>query len=355
VPLGSAPGTSAETTTCDPVGRGAEVAHPDVAGRGSLEIGVSQPGAPRFRDAYPWRVGLSTAELAERSGCSVDRVEQLVGLGILGRRGEGGPFTPADIHRVRLMQAVEEAGIDLDVIARGVAAGKLSYDDLGLLLPEPAAFAKSYEEVAQETGRSPDLPTCRRVRSSQSDQETRLRDDDVSVLVELLTVWAQADDNDLARLARAYGQNIRRVVASDLEIASSSLFARLRRGVPDEEMQHAARDLGLRVMALGERLLVWLRRRHLEHEVLSVTVKGTEEFLQQLGEMPEERRRPPAIAFLDLTGCTALTEERGDEAGAELAERLAALVSQAAQQHGGHPVKWLAASCSTSPSRRPPS
>ena len=343
MPLGNAPGTPTETTTCDPVGRGADVAHPDVAGRGSLEIGVSQPGAPRFRDAYPWRVDLSTAELAERSGCSVDRVGQLVGLGILGPRDEGAPFTLADIHRVRLMQAFEEAGIDLDVIARGVAAGKLSYDNLGLLLPEPAAFSKSYEEVAQETGRSPEL--IRRLLSefglAQSDPETRLRDDDVPVLLEFLTVWAQADDNDLARLARAYGQNIRRVVASDLEIASSSLFARLRRGVPDEQMQHAARDLGLRVMALGERLMVWLRRRHLKHEVLSITVQGTEEFLQQLGEMPEERRRPPAIAFLDLTGYTALTEERGDEAGAELAVRLAALVSQAAQPHGGHPVKWL--------------
>jgi adenylate cyclase len=288
-------------------------------------------------------VGLSTSELAERSGCSVDRVEQLVFLGILVPPDEDGLFTPADVHRVRLMQAFEEAGIDLDVIARGVAAGKLSYENLGLLLPEPAAFSKSYDEVAQKTGRSPELirRLVREFGLPQSDDETRLRDDDVPVLLELLTVWAGADDNDVARLARVYGQNIRRVVASDLEIASSSLFARLRRDVPDEKMQRAARDLGLRVMALGERLMVWLRRRHLEHEVLSVTVQGTEEFLQQLGEMPEARRRPPAIAFLDLTGYTALTEERGDEASAELADRLAALVSQAAQPHGGHPVKWL--------------
>ena len=298
----------------------------------------------RCRDAYPWRVALSAAELAERSGCSVDRVEQLVALGILVPRQEGGPFTPADVHRVRLMQAFEDAGIRLDVIARGVAAGKLGYENLGVLLPEPAAFSTSYEEVARESGRSPEL--IRRLVGefglARSDTETRLRDDDVPVLLELLTVWADADDNDLGRLARTYGQNIRRLVASDLEIASSSLFARLRSsGFEDEEMREAARDLGLRVMALGERLLVWLRRRHLEHEVLAITVQGTEEFLQQLGEVPEDQRRPPAIAFLDLTGYTALTEERGDEAGAELAERLAALVNQAAQPHGGHPVKWL--------------
>jgi adenylate cyclase len=215
---------------------------------------------------------------------------------------------------------------------------------VGLLLPEPAAFSKSYEEIARESGRSPDA--IRRVVTEfglpQTGSELRLRDDDVPVLLELLEVWAKADDDELARLARAYGQNIRRLVASDLEIAGSSLFARLRRsGLNDEEMREVARDLGLRVMAIGERLMVWLRGRHLEHEVISATVQGTEQYLQELGEVGEHERRPPAIAFLDLTGYTALTEERGDEAGAELAHRLATLVNQAAQPHGGYPVKWL--------------
>ena len=56
---------------------------------------------------------------------------------------------------------------------------------------------------------------------------------------------------------------------------------------------------------------------------------------------PRRQARPPAIAFLDLTGYTALTEERGDEAAAELADRLATLVHETAQSRGGHSVKWL--------------
>jgi adenylate cyclase len=161
------------------------------------------------------------------------------------------------------------------------------------------------------------------------------------VLIELMTVWAEAEDDEIARLARAYGQNIRRLVASDIELASSSLFAPLRRRLTDEEMREVAGGLGIRVMALGERLMLWLRGRHLEHEILSATVQNTEDYLQELGFAPKRQPRPPAIAFLDLTGYTALTEERGDEAGADLADRLATLVNQAAQPHGGHPVKWL--------------
>jgi adenylate cyclase len=289
-------------------------------------------------------VGLSEAELAERSGCSVERVRELVRLGILVPRGEDGRFAASDAHRVRLMQAFEDAGVEIELIARGIARGKLSYENLALFLPEPAAFSKTYDELAQEVGRSPEL-VMRVVREfglPQAASDNRLREDDVPLLRELMTVWADAEDDELARLARTYGLNIRRLVASDLEIASSSLFARLRRsGLTDEEMRDVAGDLGLRVMDLGERLMLWLRGRHLEHEILANTVQNTEEYLHELGIGPEREARPPAIAFLDLTGYTTLTEERGDEAGADLADRLAALVNQAAQPHGGQPVKWL--------------
>ena len=51
--------------------------------------------------------------------------------------------------------------------------------------------------------------------------------------------------------------------------------------------------------------------------------------------------RPPAICFLDLTGYTRITEERGDEAAADLAARLARIVQRTSAQHDGRVVKWL--------------
>ena len=47
------------------------------------------------------------------------------------------------------------------------------------------------------------------------------------------------------------------------------------------------------------------------------------------------------MVFLDLTGYTRLTEERGDEVAAELAATLAGLVHRVSRKHGGRPVKWL--------------
>jgi adenylate cyclase len=49
----------------------------------------------------------------------------------------------------------------------------------------------------------------------------------------------------------------------------------------------------------------------------------------------------PAICFLDLTGYSRLTDEKGDEAAADLAARLGRLVQRSASRHGGQAVKWL--------------
>ena len=49
----------------------------------------------------------------------------------------------------------------------------------------------------------------------------------------------------------------------------------------------------------------------------------------------------PAICFLDITGYTRLTQERGDAAAAELADELARLVQRTSVKHGGRPIKWL--------------
>jgi DNA-binding transcriptional MerR regulator len=56
--------------------------------------------------------GLSMRELAERSGVDVQRLRQLINLGILSPDAAG-RFQPADIQRVRIIQAMDGAGIAL--------------------------------------------------------------------------------------------------------------------------------------------------------------------------------------------------------------------------------------------------
>ena len=55
--------------------------------------------------------------------------------------------------------------------------------------------------------------------------------------------------------------------------------------------------------------------------MLDVTLLRAEAALDRAGLARRRPVRPPAIAFLDLTGYTKLTEERGDRAAADLAGR----------------------------------
>ena len=69
-------------------------------------------------------------------------------------------------------------------------------------------------------------------------------------------------------------------------------------------------------------------------------INHVEEALEGSG-LAERVPRPPAICFVDLTGYTQLTEERGDAVAAHVAGRLAALVTDITRRRGGRPVRWL--------------
>ena len=100
-------------------------------------------------------------------------------------------------------------------------------------------------------------------------------------------------------------------------------------------------EAATRVRSIAQRLVEWLHARHVESRIFELSVEGTEEGLAAASVRPAVRARPHAIAFLDLTGYTSLTEARGDEAAAELASLATEVVEEAAAAHGGRPVKWL--------------
>ena len=87
---------------------------------------------------------LSAQELADLVPRPLDEVRRLEALGLLERRDGDAPFEPSDVHAVRLMSAFEAAGISLEDVAQGVAAGELTFP-LGRFMPEPVAVSETYE------------------------------------------------------------------------------------------------------------------------------------------------------------------------------------------------------------------
>jgi adenylate cyclase len=69
-------------------------------------------------------------------------------------------------------------------------------------------------------------------------------------------------------------------------------------------------------------------------------IDGFEALMARAG-IRSRLERLPAICFLDITGYTKLTQERGDDEAANLATTVARLVQRCSVQRGGKTIKWL--------------
>jgi class 3 adenylate cyclase len=284
---------------------------------------------------------ISAQKLADLAPCSPEQIDQLERLGFLDPDSDR-KFPSSDVHVVRLMAAFEDAGISLEDVARGVAAGELSFP-LGLFLPEPVTRSLTYESLAADLGRSPDF--VRRLSGELGlppSADDRVRAEDAEMLALVMTRLDLAEEDELSRFARLYGSTVQRLVGSGLQFFDQTVRQRVATyDLSNEEKDGLVYEKAAGFTELVQSLVSWLQRRHREHAVLEYIVLVTEGFMEERGITPRQTKQPPAIAFLDLTGFATLAEERGDEAAAELAAGLASVVQEASQTRGCRPVKWL--------------
>lgn len=261
---------------------------------------------------------------------------------------EGDTYRPSDIQRVRVASMSESAGFALEDIGKAIAAGQLDLVYFDVLFPEPAAYtAESYAGVAGELGQPFEL--LERLYSElglpRPHPEAKAREDDVETLPSLFALDLGEGEPVLLRMARIYGENARRLAESGVRFVNE-IVCRHDPLVPEPLKHRVAQFLPAKptvpeALSLTDRVLLWLHHRHLEYYVLQAMVENLETRMEELGLGTREDPKPPAIAFLDLSGYTRMTEESGDEAASDLAGRLSDLVQRAAQESGGRAVKFL--------------
>jgi adenylate cyclase len=141
----------------------------------------------------------------------------------------------------------------------------------------------------------------------------------------------------IERLLRVWGESLRRIAETETASWRSEVeLPLLASGMTEGEMLQAQADLGSRIAPLIEQALLAIYRGQQEHAWNQSFVEDVEGALERAGQY-RRLERPPAVCFLDIAGYTRLTEERGDEAAADLAARLARLVRRSAQEHDGTP------------------
>jgi adenylate cyclase len=289
--------------------------------------------------------GYSRQEVAQRAGVDPDYVDRLVELGIL-TPAAGDAFSPGDVLRARWVQSFEEAGVPLEGIAAAVRDGALSFSYLDAAAFDPFAglSGTTFHQLSAQTGIPLELLMV--VREAYGFAEPRPEDpvqqNELKVVPVIeLQLSEGFDPGVIERWLRVCGDSLRRITETETAWWHSEVMTRmLASGMTEGEMLEAQADLGSRMAPLRERALLALYYGQQEHTWNRETVEHVEGALERAG-LYRRLERPPAVCFLDITGYTRLTEERGDAAAADLATRLARLVRRSAQEHDGTPVKWL--------------
>jgi adenylate cyclase len=289
---------------------------------------------------------LTLDELAQRLGLEPDHVRRLADAGSIAHTTDGG-YDEGDVHRVRLLSAFEAAGVPMDALVAAYTSGDLTFDfydelhpSVGEVSTRPyAAFAASLGDGARQL---PGLFVAFGI--AEPDPGTRLPVDEERMLAELVaTVDATGRADLVLRAIRIAGEGARRSADASLSAYAEALGwfdAELGSLTLQEFMERRLRPWAQLARQMAP-LSGWLAGRHLTRAIDEYSVQETEDVLEREGYVAPREEAPPAVAFVDLTGFTRLTLERGDEFGATLAIRLGEVAAEATRPHGGRVVKLL--------------
>jgi adenylate cyclase len=288
-------------------------------------------------------VSYSVREVAQRGGVPEAFVRRLIAAGAL--PGEERGLAPREVRRARLLHAWEAAGLSVETIVALVDRGALSLAFLDAPVMEtPERLDRSYGQLAAD--RQVPVALVQAIHQATGfappDPGDLAGEDDVTMLeVAELFRHAGVDDDATLRLLATYADSVRRMAKAEADYYEANIERRLRAtGLDERQLIEFGTRLGDRVIGSLERAIFQLYRRHREHVWTEHAINHVEEALEGSG-LRERVPRPPAICFVDLTGFTRLTEERGDEVAARVAGALATLVNDISRDRGGRPVRWL--------------
>jgi adenylate cyclase len=288
----------------------------------------------------------SRSEAAARAGVSVDWLDELVEHGILAP-GEGDQLTAGDVRKAGLVHNLVEGGLPLDALVSELQTGRISLDfmDNPVFDMFSALSRVTFEDLSASTGLPVEvLLVIREAIGSAVPRPTDLVRENELAIVPLIEGQLASGYSVAAieRGLRTMGESLRRLTTADADAFGRFVIEPVaqRPGVTGAEIGAAAALATERIAKASDQALLAVYHGQEVHAWTANMFEGFERDITSAG-LYTALPRPPAMCFLDISGYTRLTVERGDQAAAELARKLTQLVQRTSAQHGGRAVKWL--------------
>jgi adenylate cyclase len=287
----------------------------------------------------------SITEAARRAGVEEAFVDRLIDLGVI----EGRPnhrLTAADVRRVQLTRTLENAGVPLEGLAAMMRRGELSMAFLDTPTYErfSALSEVTFAALAERTGIPLDLLLIAREATGSAVPEPTdfLREDELQIVPFLeLQLALGFRLPAVERLLRVTGDSLRRIALQEADWWYGEVMEpRMAQGMSMSEAANSTESFNEELTARAETAMLAIWHANESYAWTSNIISGFEQTLVQAG-LYTKLERPPAMCFLDITGYTRLTQERGDAAAADMAGQLSRLVQRTSVRYAGKAVKWL--------------
>ncbi len=288
----------------------------------------------------------SRPEAAKRAGVEPAYLDRLIELGIIAP-GAGDRLSKGDLRRAQMARTLETAGIGLEGLAAGIKGGHLTLAMMDA--PTYERFAtlsdETFQQLSERTGLPLQLLMVMREATGSAAPEPgdRVREDELAVVPLIEAELAMGfGPQSVERTLRVTGESLRRLAETESHAWRSDLMdPMLAKGMTATQLaDYSTGEETVRLDQVMDEALLALWHAHQSHAWGANIISGFEQALTSAG-LFTKLSRPPAMCFLDITGYTRLTQERGDEAAASLAESLGRLVNSTSIKHGGRAVKWL--------------
>lgn len=282
---------------------------------------------------------------ASTAGVPEEAVLRYARLGLVDPEGTG-MFSDADVRRIQVFDILERAGLPVDQLAELAANGQISFDFVESSLADvfTPLTDRTFAEVSETSG----IPfeTVAAMRESLGGAPPAPGDRlGVDELVILSLVEYQLAiglrPHAIEQALRVYGESLRRIAETEAEWFRTEIVQPIvARGGTEAEAARYTAEISPRLAELSDAAVIAIYHRQQRHAWSANIIDGIAGVLERAG-LHHRGDATPAMCFLDITGYTRLTEERGDQAAADLAEAVRRIVERKAVVHGGRAVKWL--------------
>jgi adenylate cyclase len=288
----------------------------------------------------------SRREAADRAGVSLDLADRFVQLELVTPDAQD-RFTAGGVRKLGLIANLVAGGVPADGLAAAVKSGSLSIDFLDDSSYEnfSALSEVTFEALGKRSGISVDLLLVIReaIGSALAQPTDLVREIELEIVpvieAELASGYSAAD---VERGLRTMGDSLRRAAVAEADAFAMNVIEPVGKqpGVTGAEISKAAVVATRRIRPTLDQALLAIDHAQQANAWTTNILLGFERSLAYAG-ISGKVDRPQAMCFIDVTGYTRLTAERGDAAAADVADVLRRLVQRTSVQHGGRPVKWL--------------